>query len=1085
MEPADCKRGLKRPLLDLKCTDYEPSANEDHGNAAEFQPKLSPQQCFVVELFCGTGGLTAMARTVFPNSFGVDHIVKNPKAKVIKLDLQKVSHQKLILGWISDCRCVWVHFGVPCGTSSRARDRPLSKKRHGPQPMRSHTFPNGLPPWALSTSNLGRLRAANRLYLFMESCIHAMPKSTIWTIENPLRSWLWKTIYYSRIAARHKTFHAQFDMCMFGGKRLKRTMIASNVDIFQSVAQQCDASHEHLRYTIQNNRFDTSLEAEYPSHFCRVLVEAVVGHLSTLHDWKQKEVLRLIKSSHQASIASGRQPTKKIPPLVPEFQFLQHISGIPFDHKLPLDSKQCLTKCIQFLFPSQAPVTVHVHSKLLRRTKKGGDSGAKISGDQQLGSDQSMSDTTVHVDCQCEEVVVADFGTRDWRGDACELVFGHYWDPLPFIEQVNRVGHPQHIFKGLQDDVATAVCANVHMSHADIVIHRAKWFAKYLRLARELEGENEAILGAMSKEAANIMKTKRLALLQRIISDEGYVDKNLAVDMSSGFSLVGTAPESGGRLPFKMVPAAISVEELTCNADKSREAVRSSTRSCGDDAMDRSLYAKTIEEVGKGWLRGPLDWDSLEPSAVVSNRFPLLQGSKLRPIDNYSLSLVNSTVTTLDQATTDNVDTICAMLIDFIDGLQSKSLDSTMLARSFDLSAAYRQLCVADDSKQFSYIAVYNPSTCEADVFAQVCLPFGSRTAVNAFIRCSRCIQWIACRCLLLPVTCYYDDFVLASRPQLANNSEACMSMLFDLLGWAYDKQGPKADTFSAEVATLGVLIDLKNSSQGYIEVSNTAKRKTDAIAMIDNVCNDETLKHKDAQVLRGRLAFAHAQLFGLSGKYVLQGISEHAYRLPFRPKMDQKLMLALGFLRERISNGGPRVVRRTVRATMVLLTDASFSSDHKGGLGGVLVDACGTIISWFEFSMSSRDVEYFMEKDQDVAIAELETLAVVIALSIWCDILFSKHLVACIDNDGARYSLIKGYSKAPSVTALVQLVANTCEECTIVPWFLRVPSASNLADAPSRSQAHPALKSYLKVDDCKLSSCFQDILRRLHSDPP
>ncbi len=74
-------------------------------------------------------------------------------------------------------------------------------------------------------------------------------------------------------------------------------------------------------------------------------------------------------------------------------------------------------------------------------------------------------------------------------------------------------------------------------------------------------------------------------------------------------------------------------------------------------------------------------------------------------------------------------------------------------------------------------------------------MPFGSRAAVNAFIRCARCIQWIAARCLSLPTTCYYDDFVVISAPELSQSSEACMSLLLDLLGWRFDREGPKADT--------------------------------------------------------------------------------------------------------------------------------------------------------------------------------------------------------------------------------------------------------------------------------------------------
>lgn len=98
----------------------------------------------------------------------------------------------------------------------------------------------------------------------------------------------------------------------------------------------------------------------------------------------------------------------------------------------------------------------------------------------------------------------------------------------------------------------------------------------------------------------------------------------------------------------------------------------------------------------------------------------------------------------------------------------SEAGKSTMLqARSFDLSAAYRQLCISVPSRKYAYISVYNPSTKCNEVFSQVSLPFGSRAAVNAFIRCARCIQWFANSCLLIPTTSYYDDFVVSTVVEL------------------------------------------------------------------------------------------------------------------------------------------------------------------------------------------------------------------------------------------------------------------------------------------------------------------------------
>ena len=66
-----------------------------------------------------------------------------------------------------------------------------------------------------------------------------------------------------------------------------------------------------------------------------------------------------------------------------------------------------------------------------------------------------------------------------------------------------------------------------------------------------------------------------------------------------------------------------------------REDCRLSTKSSGCEETDKSLWLKTLEERDKGWLVGPLEWDDLGPDTVVSRRFPLQQGTKIRPIDDY------------------------------------------------------------------------------------------------------------------------------------------------------------------------------------------------------------------------------------------------------------------------------------------------------------------------------------------------------------------------------------------------------------------------------------------------------------------
>ena len=81
-----------------------------------------------------------------------------------------------------------------------------------------------------------------------------------------------------------------------------------------------------------------------------------------------------------------------------------------------------------------------------------------------------------------------------------------------------------------------------------------------------------------------------------------------------------------------------------------------------DPGLDEALFAHTLGEVEKGWLRGPPSADELAGLGpfVPSRRFGIVQGGKLRPIDDYSISRVNDTLAASESIDTSDVDHIAA-----------------------------------------------------------------------------------------------------------------------------------------------------------------------------------------------------------------------------------------------------------------------------------------------------------------------------------------------------------------------------------------------------------------------------------------
>ena len=125
--------------------------------------------------------------------------------------------------WALSGKCLWVHFGVPCGTASRARFRRISRKIHGPPPLRTPQFPDGKP--GLTGLHAVKLRAANRLYSYMRRAHKTATCNG--TLFGRLRTlsqvYFGIHLYWKDIEKCTDPFYCELHNCMFGGKRLKRT----------------------------------------------------------------------------------------------------------------------------------------------------------------------------------------------------------------------------------------------------------------------------------------------------------------------------------------------------------------------------------------------------------------------------------------------------------------------------------------------------------------------------------------------------------------------------------------------------------------------------------------------------------------------------------------------------------------------------------------------------------------------------------------------------------------------------------------------------------------------------------------------
>ena len=101
-----------------------------------------------------------------------------------------------------------------------------------------------------------------------------------------------------------------------------------------------------------------------------------------------------------------------------------------------------------------------------------------------------------------------------------------------------------------------------------------------------------------------------------------------------------------------------------------------------------------------------------------------------------------------------------------------------------------------------------------------------------------------------------------------------------------------------------------------------------------------------------------------------------------------------------------------------------------------------------------------------------------VLAYNFWEAYIADRKSFLYVDNEGTKFSLMKGSSENAVVDALAVIFAeietHVCTSC----WISRVSSYSNLADAPSRGDCETLLKLGFRDVSQLANSCVESLLR-------
>lgn len=949
---------------------------------------------------------------------------KAPKSVVTKLDLTLESHQNLVLQWIADPKVKAVLLAPPCGTSSAARNIQLDDEDNLPMPLRSWDEPDGI--LGLEGSDFMRVAAANILYDFIarvyDLCC-ALNKPCI--VENPRSSLFWCVTPWRDRQFSHCDVVQDHQACAYGSCRPKWTRLIANFEQVQTINLVCDMKHKHEEWGVVSKGakrvFATSLEVHYPSKLCEAIVHAFVLRLQELH----VDIPTPQPITAMAQAFTGVQPTSaKLPALIPEFR----------------SRFALLLQCDICVWPAPSPCCKQ--AKLLHSFNLG-----EFDGDVELlSSEFAAACQTVHLDVK---PVLASF--TEARGTFKCDIYGQCWTPEEFVQQACQAVHPMAAERVLPPQLIDVV--NFHVKHSPdhVAKVRADFISKWTKRALQLQSVEDKTRESMDEHLARALKGKRIELFREMLLATEFPDVQVCDELLKGADLTGDIP-CANMLPPKFSPALCTENMLRQKAALTRNQVLADCQSSGDRDLDNTVWTKTQEETEKGWLLGPFDPKEVPTSAPLSRRFGLVQKhGKIRLIDDFSESSVNSAVSVCESPVLHTVDVAASLLVLWFRECRNAGIHPELHVRTFDLSSAYRQIGLSKHGREFSFIRVFDP-TCNAPrLFQGTVLPFGAVRSVHSFLRCARALWWIGVVGCKLLWTSFYDDFICVSQLPLCNCAELTVIALFKLLGWAFAESGDKCVPFGCHAEALGVLFNLKDSCQGAAFVTNTEKRIDELCAEIQSVLDSGKLMRKHAQRLRGRMLFADAQIYGRTGRRCLAVLG--AFAEGKKVALSHKDRLFLGLFRNLLRSNVPRELCAPSNSNVVMFTDACYEIDSRDivcGVGGVLHAPCGSK-QFFSLALTAEQCRSLGSERKKQLIFEAETLAALIAVKVWSSFMSNQKCLLFVDNEGTKFSLLKGFNENVIVDKLAELFVCLESELHSYTWLCRVPSLSNVADAPSR----------------------------------
>ena len=1013
----------KRKLQSLQSK----SVSQQDGSTVSPTDRLSGKslnEVLMVEIYAGSARLARACRHIGCRSVAVDKTAdRSHGTKIFVCDVTKPEELDMLEKFLQaeQQNLGWVHFAPACGTASKAREKPnrvLEKAGFKvPKPLRSSEHPLGLP--GLSGVDLARTEAANHVYEVTAKLVRMLVAWGVFvTIENPTNSLFWIIPCMVALLNDLGGYDCIFDNCCHGGARKKNSRFWGSLPWLLPLSATCPGESLHKHKSWQPKVIDgkvqypTAEEAAYPILLCARMAEIVRDQLLQLGVVDVDNLEQQIQVEHTSLnrvVLSALPRGKKFKPLVSEYGQYHTVVHAPHVEN-PTD-----------VVPAGAKL---VHQRLAQR--------GEVRVDEQIfhSSTDGMSGQ--------EEVMVSQYGVPR--------------APLDFCERAVKCGHPRGMAVHLPPLAKEVIEQNLTEEPAELALHRCKELTKWTIRAGQLKEQEKKYKGGLPQHMQALLQKKRLLLFKEMLESVNYPDKQLVEDLARGFNITGWQDKTGV-FPQCVKRPQFSLGTLKQMARGLNKAILQQLREDKDDAeLVQKTWEKTLEEVNLGYIWHDEHADPMQ--FFLAKRFGLVQrAGKLRVIDDCSIGGINSTMGAVEKYRVHAMDECAAFLAYMVEFVQNGHGVEGVSGRTYDLKHACKQYGISVADRDTIRLAVRNPHTNGVDLFGINSLPFGASGSVGGFLRVSLAIWYIGMAIFRLVWTAFFDDYTVFARDALVSNTSKTVEAIFDLLGVEFARDGDKACEFAKRFKSLGVEIDLQTFGAGVVQLGHTTERREELSLVLQEILKEKSITSKQAESMRGRLHWFESFAFGRVANSAVKVLGELALSGRKRITLSETDMTALSFLCERVLTAPPLSITPACLQSWVVFTDGACEGpdDNKqGGVGGVLVDPLGRVVSFFGGVVPVDIMRCLLQKSKN-PIYELEVLPVLVSVWLWKGRINLAQVCWYLDNEASRSAFIKGQGATPLAACMVD--AFTAEEMKLQlkSWFARVPSLSNLADSPSR----------------------------------